>query len=212
VNATSSTSRRGEGAPRRGGIGTRDVALTAVFAGLAVALGYLLSWLPNIELVTFTVFASGVALGKWRGALTGALAMAIYSGANPHGSGLAIPPLYAAQILGAAFAGFLGGAARRLWAVGPRRLRPALGALAGAGLGFGTTLVYQILVIAGLTAAMPDAHVGLLAALASNALFAAIHLVSNTVVFAVLAPAVLPRLRAARDAGTAAPGRAGPSL
>jgi hypothetical protein len=209
MNATRSTSRRG--APRPRGIGTRDVALTAVFAGLAVALGYLLSWLPNIELVTFTVFASGVALGKWRGALTGALAMAIYSGVNPHGSGLAIPPLYAAQILGAVFAGFLGGAARQLWAE-PRRLRPALGALAGAGLGFGATLVYQVLVIAGLTAAMPDARVGLLAALASNALFSVVHLASNTVVFAVLAPALLPRLRAARGAGGAAPGAAGPSL
>jgi hypothetical protein len=182
----------------------------AVFAGLAVALGYLLSWLPNIELVTFTVFASGVALGKWRGALTGALAMAIYSGVNPHGSGLAIPPLYVAQILGAAFAGFLGGAARALWGM-PRRLGPALGALAGAGLGFGATRVYQVLVIAGLTAAMPDTRVGLLAALASNAVFSAIHLASNTVVFAVLAPALLPRLRAMRDIGSTASGAVRPS-
>jgi hypothetical protein len=202
VNATSSTSGRG-GAARPRGLGTRDIALVAVFAGLAAALGYLLSWLPNIELVTFTVFASGVALGKWRGALTGALAMAVYSGLNPNGSGLAIPPLYVAQIIGAAFAGFLGGAARAIWAE-PRRLGPALGALAGAGFGFAATLVYQVLVIAGLTAAMPDARVGLLAALASNAVFSAIHLASNTVVFAVLAPALLPRLRSMRDAGHAA--------
>ncbi len=181
----------------------------AVFAGLAVALGYLLSWLPNIELVTFTVFASGVVLGAWRGALTGALAMAIYSGFNPHGSGLGIPPLYAAQILGAAFAGFLGGAARAVWAA-PRRLGAAPGALAGAGLGLAATLVYQVLVVAGLTAAMPEAGVGLLAALASNAVFSAIHLVSNTVVFAVLAPALLPRLRAMRDGGSV-PRRSVPS-
>lgn len=202
MSARSSTS-PGGGAQRPRGLGTRDVTLTAVFVGLAVALGYLLSWLPNIELVTFTVFASGVVLGKWRGALTGALAMAIYSGLNPHGSGLAIPPLYAAQILGAAFAGFLGGAARALWGT-PRRLGPALGALAGAGLGFGATLAYQALVIAGLTAAMPEARVGLLAALASNAVFSAIHLASNTVVFAVLAPALLPRLSAMREVGSAA--------
>lgn len=209
MNATSSTSRPGK-ALFPGGLGSRDVAVTAVFAGLAIALGYMLSWLPNVELVTFTVFASGVTLGKWRGALTGALAMAVYSGLNPHGSGLAIPPLYAAQIVGAALAGLLGGVARPLWG-GPRRLRPAPGALAGAGLGFLATLMYQALVIAGLTAAMPEARVGFLAAIASNAVFSAIHLVSNTVVFAVLAPALLPRLRAMREAPSAATGAASPS-
>jgi S1-C subfamily serine protease len=168
----------------------------AVFAGLAAALGYVLSWIPNVELLTFTVFAAGVALGAWRGAAVGALAMAIYSGANPHGSGLAIPPLYAGQVLGAAFAGVLGGASGRLWS-GPRRLAPATGALAGAALGLAVTFVYQALVVAGLAASLPEARSGLLAALASNALFSLVHLASNTVVFAVLAPVVLPRLRTA---------------
>jgi len=180
------------GAERRG---TRATAAVAVFAGLAAALGYFLSWLPNIELVTFTVFASGVALGAWRGALVGALAMAIYSGANPHGSGIAVPPLYAAQIVGASVAGLLGGASRRLWR-GPGRLRPALGALSGAALGLGATLVYQGLVVLGLAASLPEARSGFLAALTSNAFFSLVHLASNTVVFAVLAPVVLPRLRA----------------
>ena len=106
-----------------------------------------------------------------------------------------------AQILGAAFAGFLGGAARAVWA-GPRRLGAALGALVGAGLGLAATLAYQVLVVVGLTAAMPDAGVGFLAALASNAVFSAIHLVSNAVVFAVLAPALLPRLSAMRGGGS----------
>ena len=130
--------------------------------------------------------------------------MAIYSGLNPHGSALAVPPLYAAQIVAAALGGFLGGAVRALWGR-PERLPPALGALAGAGLGFAVTLVYQVLVIAGLTVAMPEARVGLLAALASNAVFSLVHLASNTVVFAVLAPTLLPRLRRTLDAGPAAP-------
>jgi hypothetical protein len=171
------------------------MAAMAVFAGLAAALGYLLSWLPNVELVTFTVFASGVALGAWRGALVGALAMAIYSGANPHGSGLAVPPLYAAQIVGASVAGLLGGASARLWR-GPGRVSAAAGVLAGAALGFGTTLVYQALVIVGLAASLPEARSGFLPALASNALFSLVQLTSNTVVFAVLAPVALPRVRA----------------
>lgn len=165
----------------------------AVFTGLAVALGYLLSGVPNVELVSFTVFASGFVLGAWRGAVVGALAMAIYSGGSPHGSGLAVPPLYAGQILGAAFAGALGAAARVLWGRG--RLHPVLGGLAGAGIGLAATLVYQVLVILGLAAAMPEARTGFVAAIASNALFSLVHLLSNAVVFAVLAPVALPRLR-----------------
>ncbi len=67
---------------------TSETATTAIFVALAAALGFLLLSVPNVELVTFTVFASGVVLGRWRGALVGVLAMAIYSGANPYGSGL----------------------------------------------------------------------------------------------------------------------------
>jgi len=172
---------------------TSAIALIAVFAALAAALGYALAWLPNVELLTFAVFASGVALGKWRGALVGALAMALYSGVNPQGSGLAVPPLFAAQIAGASLSGLAGGTTRGLWS-GVGRTNLARGAVVGAALGLAVTVAYQVLVVAGYWAAMVRSESSLLAAVTAGGLFSVLHVVSNTVAFAVLAPAVLPRL------------------
>ena len=214
------------------------VSLSAIFVALAVALGFLLISVPNIELLTFTVFAAGSVLGRWRGAVVGALAMALYSGLNPFGSGIALPPLYAAQIGAMALAGLAGG----LWGSGyasgiggthagrpapagmsfgappgGERPRPS-GSTTAAGAsgsfvargheviswlavvgrygatGFILTLVYQCAVIAGIAVSAPGLAAGFWAAVAANALFSIVHIVSNTVLFAVLGPTVLPRL------------------
>ena len=180
---------------------TSRVALTAVFIALATALGYLLVSVPNVELITFTVFAAGAVLGRSGGALVGALAFAIFSGMNPHGSGVAYPPLYVAQIAAAAVAGVTGGASAGLWRPdgGARRL-PFL-ALVGGGFGLLLTILYQGAVIIGLAIASPEIRVGFLAAVVSNAFFSTVHVVSNTVLFAILAPAVLPRLAGLRPGG-----------
>jgi len=170
-------------------MGTRTAA-TAVFTALAVALGYLLLSVPNVELLTFTVFASGVALGRWRGALIGALAMAIYSGLNPYGFGFAVPTLYAAQIAATALTGLAGGLAAPLWR--GRAPGPAVLAVASGGLGLLTTLVYQCAVVVGLAAMSPEFRTGAVAVILSNAFFSVLHLVSNTVIFAALGPTVLP--------------------
>jgi len=173
---------------------TSRVALTAIFVALASALGFLLVSVPNVELITFTIFASGSVLGRPRGMLVGALAFAIFSGLNPHGSGAAIPPLYVAQISAAALAGLAGGVSARLWrAEGDRRRLPGL-AVAGGAFGLGLTVVYQGAVILGLAIASPELRTGVIAAIASNAFFSLLHVLSNTILFAVLASTVLPRL------------------
>ena len=184
----------------------------AIFVALAAALGFLLLSVPNVELVTFTIFASGVVLGRWRGALVGAVAMAIYSAANPYGSGLGVPTMFAAQLAASAFAGAMGGVAAPLFRVrGEKRTsgpaapydaraaglsvtgRRGLPVLAG-GIGFALTVVYQTGVIVGLAAMSPEFRTGALSVLISNAFFSGVHLVSNTIVFAVLAPTVLPKV------------------
>ncbi|MFH1690439.1 MAG: hypothetical protein ABIE42_09410 [Candidatus Eisenbacteria bacterium] len=191
---------------------TSETAATAIFVALAAALGFLLLSVPNVELVTFTVFASGVVLGCWRGALVGVLAMAIYSAANPYGSGLGVPTMFVAQLAASAFTGMMGGVAAPLWrgraggrSQGPTARfdvratgravtgRRGLPLLAG-GIGFTLTAVYQTGVIVGLAAMSPEFRTGALAVLLSNAFFSGIHLVSNTIVFAVLAPTVLQRV------------------
>ena len=110
-------SERNSTSPRNSGraLWTSGTAVTAIFVALAAALGFLLLSVPNVELLTFTVFASGVVLGRWRGALVGVLAMAIYSGANPYGSGLGVPTMLAAQLVASAFTGLVGGIMAPLW-------------------------------------------------------------------------------------------------
>ncbi len=178
----------------------------AIFVALAAALGFLLLSVPNVELVTFTVFASGVVLGRWRGALVGALAMAIYSAANPYGSGLGVPTMFAAQLAASAFAGAMGGVAAPLWRARGGGAVPGLPLVAG-GIGFALTVVYQAGVIFGLAVMSPEFRTGAVAVLLSNAFFSAVHLVSNTIVFAVLAPTVLPRVVRLAGARLSRPGR-----
>jgi len=185
--------------------GARGVALVAVFVGLAAALGFALAPVPNVELVTFTVFAAGATLGRARGALVGALTAALYSGLNPAGSGVAIPTLFAGQILAWSLTGFVGGLAGRLLVPLTRKATALRVAVSGA-LGALLTIVYQGAVIlglalAGMTLAGADAgwsawRSDLGAALAANAFFSLVHVVSNGILFSVLAPQIVPRLRA----------------
>tara|TARA_Y100000758_G_scaffold201176_1_gene143673 strand:- start:1564 stop:1890 length:327 start_codon:yes stop_codon:yes gene_type:complete len=75
-----------------------NLVRAAIFAALAVGMGFSLMLVPNIELITVIVFLSGVTLGKGWGGLVGGTAIFIYSGMNPMGSGLSFPPLFFMQI------------------------------------------------------------------------------------------------------------------
>ena len=77
-----------------------NLVRASIFCAMAIAMGFSLKMIPNIELITVIIFLYGVTLNfKW-GAIVGLVAMAIYSGLNPLGSGLSFPPLYFAQIIG----------------------------------------------------------------------------------------------------------------
>jgi len=98
----------------------RRPARIALFAALAAALGFLFAPVPNIELLSFSLFAAGYALGFSGGVAAALLAVLLYYGLNPYGSSLAIPPLLAAQLLAGAFIAALGALFARLLA--PPRL------------------------------------------------------------------------------------------
>jgi hypothetical protein len=84
----------------------RRTVRIALFAALAAALGFLFAPIPNVELFTFSLFMAGCLLGWRDGALAALLAVALYYGLNPYGSSLALPLLFAAQLLaGLAIAG-----------------------------------------------------------------------------------------------------------
>ncbi len=113
------------------------------YAALMVALGLTgvyAETIPNFEVLTLVVFASGVLLGARDGIMVGAVTMAIYSLLNPYGA--AHPLVMLAQISGEGLAGAAGGIAARL-GLGRAKLRPRAAVLVA--LGIGLTAVFDLL-------------------------------------------------------------------
>ncbi len=166
---------------------TRRIIQTGLFIALVVILGFLLAEVPNIELMTVSVFLSGVILGSRSGAIVGALSILLYSLFNPYGPPL--PPLVLAQVLGFALVGCVGGMLRRPLAAGGGA--PYLfSALAGLLL----TLVYDSLttVATAVIALGADRLVeGVAGFFVAGALFIIVHTLSNTIVFTVTAVPVM---------------------
>ncbi|MFX1456129.1 MAG: hypothetical protein ACFFDB_12210 [Promethearchaeota archaeon] len=62
------------------------IAMVGTFAALGIVLGYLLAYIPNIELFTLTIFLSGFILGKRDGMIVGFLSSFIFCFFNPLGA------------------------------------------------------------------------------------------------------------------------------
>jgi uncharacterized membrane protein len=169
----------------------RKLILTALFTSLSVVLGFLLAAVPNVELMTLTVFLAGVFLGSRLGALAGALSILFYSLFNPYGPPLL--PLAAAQVAGFAIIGAVGGIlSGRIDAGGAGGL--ATGAAAGCIL----TLVYDCLTTAagGFIALGTKRFVeGIGGIFIAGAPFIALHVGTNTAIFAL---AAVPIVRVVR--------------
>ncbi len=82
------------------------IALISTFTALAIVLGYLLAYIPNIELFTLTIFLSGFILGKRDGMIVGFLSSLIFCFFNPLGASPL--PLLAFQLTHYSLTGLLG--------------------------------------------------------------------------------------------------------
>jgi hypothetical protein len=89
----------------------RLISRIALFSALIYVLSYATSYLPNVSLVFFIVFAAGYLWGVQAGLLVGLLGMWLWSSFNPFGP--AALPLLAAQMIGAAASGGVGAWLRR---------------------------------------------------------------------------------------------------
>jgi hypothetical protein len=90
----------------------RLLARIALFSALIYVLSWGTSYLPNVSLIFFLVFAAGFVWGAMAGALIGAIGMGIWTSLNPYGpAGL---PVMIAQVLGAATGGPVGAVFSRL--------------------------------------------------------------------------------------------------
>lgn len=174
---------------------TKKIVAGGLFIALAIGLGYALSSLPNIELVTACVFLSGYFLGWKMGCTVGALAMFIYSAFNPYG--IPTPPLLAAQVIAMTTAGVAGAVLKTPLDAVSGRKKIYLLALTGAGL----TLFFDFLTTVGdvifVSLAMQNIDqifAIFIARLAFGSVFFVTHIVSNTLIFAALLPHFLHKL------------------
>jgi hypothetical protein len=161
---------------------TRKIALAGLLSSLAVALGFLLIAVPNVELMTLTVFVSGGLLGVRGGMLVGIVSMLIYSIANPMGA--AIPLVTVSQVVGLGIAGAAGAGApvvRRIWK--GRIARNVIFAATGLLL----TIAYDLLTNLALGLSIGT----VVAVLTAGLLFSVVHFVSNALIFFFLADVLL---------------------
>ena len=82
------------------------IALISTFVALAIVLGYILAYIPNIELFTLTIFFSGFILGKRDGMIVGFLSSFIFCFFNPLGASPL--PLLAFQLTHYSITGLIG--------------------------------------------------------------------------------------------------------
>ncbi len=165
---------------------TISLATMATFAGLMVALGYLLSSVPNVELVTATAFVAGVVLGPGRGLLTAGVGELLYAAINPYG--ISSLTLLAAQVLGMAIAGLSGGLVGRALV---RQMPMPVQAAALAACGLVLTALFDLLTTLGFLIMSRLTLPALLGAYAYGAVFYLTHAAVNTAIFALVVPAAL---------------------
>jgi len=163
----------------------KRTAQIGVFTAVSVSLGYILFFIPNVELISSSIFASGWIFGPYVGVFVGGLSFAIFALFNPLGASL--PPLFAAQIIGGILMGTAGAYLKNILLNLPIFLQITFFALAGAIL----TFAYDVLTnIGGFIAFTTEKT--FLAYLATGIVFSFMHIVSNIVIFCIV---LLPTLK-----------------
>jgi len=170
---------------------TRLSLLTA----LGVTLGYALIAIPNVELVSATVFMAGAVSGVTGGMFVGAATEGLFSLLHPLGA--PSPPLWIAQVLSMAITGAAGGL---FFKAGPS-LTKSKWIWIGIS-GFLCTLNFAVLTTIAYSLTVSLSMKQILSSLLFGLGFYVIHLASNTVIFFTVVPAVLRILTSGRTPAT----------
>ena len=164
---------------------TRELVHIALLVAVCAAVGYAMSGVPNVELISAAIFTSGTLQGVRRGALIGAMAELIYAGFNPYG--VSPLPLYAAQVAGMGIIGAAGGAVSPLLA---RQSRPLQVLLAGTA-GLVLTLLYDVLTNSAVYLGARESSSWMAVVVGGLSFpFPLAHAIGNTIGFALVTPAV----------------------
>ncbi len=169
-------------------MGVRKIAFCGLFSALGISLGYALASVPNVELITATLFISGFFLGVKEGILVGIITESLYSLLNPYG--MAPPPLFIVQVLCMALAGFTGGVMGKIGPLKPWK-RSVLIGLAGflLTLNFAAATTFSFVILMGYSFSR------LMASFSAGMGFYAIHIATNTAIFSLAVPVLLDILK-----------------
>ena len=169
----------------------KKISLMGVFIALGISLGFALIHIPNVELITATIFISGYLLGIKKGAVVGLLTEALYSILNP--IGMAAPPLFVAQVLSMSLAGCLGGILGKRKIHNPMMLHIQLGVS-----GFILTTIFAVLTTLSFVFFIEFSQRTFVGSFIYGLGFYLIHIAANTLIFLTIVPAVL---KASQKAG-----------
>ncbi len=167
----------------------KKLALTGILIALAIALKFPILSVPNVEFFTFIVFSSGYLLGMTGGILVGIISISIYTTLiTPYG----LPPLPIAfaQIFCMALIGSAGGLAFKFNVVPLKRnstLRSFFPFLIMGIFGLILTIIYDLFTNLATAFVIGQFLPVMVAAIP----FALIHILSNVIIFVVLAPLLL---------------------
>jgi len=162
--------------------GLRIITRVAVFAALVFILSYFSSFLYNINPSFFIVFAAGFVWGVWPGIGIGVIGFFLWSTFNPFGP--APFPVLISQMIGISFSALIGGLAVKMIKVDKFNYKIIMTlALCGMLCGLSYHLVVDVV----------DAYLfqPFWPRLIGGLLFSLITVVSNSIIFPLLYPALV---------------------
>jgi outer membrane cobalamin receptor/uncharacterized membrane protein len=164
-----------------------------VFIALIVVVGLLLIMLPNVEMVTATIFLAGYLFGVRKGLIIGMIAELIYSMLNPFGA--PNPPLLIAQVVSM---GIIGSAGGLFYTPNSRTESAILRSIQFGIVGCLLTMMFDFLTTVSFAIFMAETWKKIMASIITNYSigfpFYIVHMGVNTLIFAMVLPLILKAL------------------
>ena len=163
------------------------------FVALIIVVGLMLITIPNVELVTATIFLSGYLFGIRKGLLIGIVAIFIYSLLNPFGA--PNPPLLMAQVTSMGIVGSAGGL---MYHINSKTSSALLRSIQLGISGFLLTVLFDFMTTVSFALFAAETGQKITKIMLSNYSiglpFYLVHMGVNTLIFAIVLPLILQAL------------------
>ena len=168
-----------------------DLIKAAIFSAIAIGLGYMFLFVPNVEFISVTVFLSGLTLGFFWGAIVGMSSIALYSIFNPLGSGIIYFTLLIGQVVAMGMIGLVGAFSKRFFNI----VKPKHHVFLAGTIGFMCTSLYDAVTNLAYPISAGYAWTETLVYAFAGMLFTAMHLFSNVIIFSIVVSSYIKKMR-----------------